>query len=154
MKKFIYIFFVANIVFNCFAGEAYNPEDPIEKLIAAAEGNNTKTLKKLINSGINVNTKNRYDWTAIRIAAECGHVEAFKLLLEAGSDILMTQDSEGHTLKYYYHDKPELVEIVNTFLAREAIEAELGNHNLQLRDVGGIVLAYLYIEKEIKKASN
>ena len=44
-------------------------------------------VKKLLDEGVDVNTKFRYDRTALSFAADRGHVDVVKVLLERGADI-------------------------------------------------------------------
>lgn len=58
-----------------------------ETYFAAARAGDIAKLKELLDAGFNVNTKTEYGATALCYAAENGHLEAIKLLLERKIDI-------------------------------------------------------------------
>jgi len=63
------------------AGEA---ED---RLLLAVRTSDVAALKAALASGVNVNTKFRYDRMALSFAADRGNAEVVKVLLEAGADV-------------------------------------------------------------------
>jgi len=73
---------------------------------ASADGANEQ-VKGFLSSGIDVNEKNNYGWTALNHAARSGHVETAKLLVEKGAKVdavddtgwtpLMRAAQKGHT---------------------------------------------------------
>lgn len=58
-----------------------------EDLSLAARRGDTAKLKTLLDKGVDVNTKFRYDVTALFYACDRGHVEIVKLLLDRGADV-------------------------------------------------------------------
>ena len=64
----------------------------------------TQGVIEAINSGANVNAKDKYGYTALMLAAENGHIEIVNTLIKAGTDIkndgrraLRLAASKGHT---------------------------------------------------------
>lgn len=66
---------------------------------AAAEGQ-VEAIAKLVKLGADINTKNKYEKTALHHAAENGKVEAIAKLIELGADI-NDKDNEGMTALHY-----------------------------------------------------
>jgi ankyrin repeat protein len=60
---------------------------PAEQLQDAARKGDAATVKKLLDEGLDVNTKFRYNATAIFYACDAGHVEVVKVLLDKGADL-------------------------------------------------------------------
>ena len=61
--------------------------DKADALSDAARKGDAAAVKKLLDEGVDVNTKFRYDRTALSFAADRGHVEVVKLLLDRGADV-------------------------------------------------------------------
>ena len=66
-----------------------------EQLLDAVRAGDTAAVKALLDQGVPVDTKFRYDRTALSFAADRGHVEIVKLLLERGAD--------PDTMDSFYH---------------------------------------------------
>ncbi|KAJ4419940.1 hypothetical protein N0V82_004654 [Gnomoniopsis sp. IMI 355080] len=66
-------------------------ENPLEqssdftKFLHACRKGDLKTCQELMNSGVNINGKDHFDYTPLIIASLCGHFELVQLLLEAGA---------------------------------------------------------------------
>jgi len=60
---------------------------PEDALSAAVRKGDAAAVKKLLDEGVNVDTKFRYDRTALSFAADRGHVEVVKVLLARGADV-------------------------------------------------------------------
>ena len=58
-----------------------------EALSAATRKGDAAAVKKLLDEGVDVNTKYRYNRTALSFAADRGHVDVVKVLLERGADV-------------------------------------------------------------------
>jgi ankyrin repeat protein len=56
-------------------------------LIAAAGGGDVAEIKRLVDSGANVNAIALDDWTPLTRAADRGRFEAVRLLIESGADV-------------------------------------------------------------------
>ncbi len=68
-----------------------NPSEPDpalgERLLVAARKGNAEEVKRLLECGAAVNTKNRYNLTPVYYASDRGHTEVVLLLLEAGAEM-------------------------------------------------------------------
>jgi hypothetical protein len=60
--------------------------DKADALSEAARKGDAAAVKKLLDEGVDVNTKFRYGATALSYACDRGHVDVVKLLLERGAD--------------------------------------------------------------------
>jgi photosystem II stability/assembly factor-like uncharacterized protein len=61
--------------------------DRADAFSEAARRGDAAKVKELLDTGVNVDTKFRYDRTALSFAADRGHVDVVKLLIERGADI-------------------------------------------------------------------
>jgi ankyrin repeat protein len=61
--------------------------DNADRLSEAARKGDAAAVKKLLDEGVDVNTKFRYDRTALSFAADRGHVDVVKVLLDRGADV-------------------------------------------------------------------
>ncbi|KAL1884221.1 hypothetical protein VTK73DRAFT_5357 [Phialemonium thermophilum] len=65
-----------------------NPLDDtpeFEEFLQACRRGDLKRCQELISSGVNINGKDRFDYTPLIIASLCGHYELVQLLLESGA---------------------------------------------------------------------
>ncbi|KAL0937351.1 ankyrin repeat and btb poz domain protein [Colletotrichum truncatum] len=65
-----------------------NPIDQsveFEAFLLACRRGDLKTCQELISAGVNINGKDRFDYTPLIIASLCGHLELVQLLLESGA---------------------------------------------------------------------
>jgi hypothetical protein len=69
-----------------------------DALAEAARRGDAATTKKLLDEGVDVNTKFRYGATALSYACDRGHLEVVKLLLDHGADANVTDT--------FYHATP------------------------------------------------
>src|ERR687896_2595045 len=65
---------------------------PAEALFEAARSGDRARVAQLLDAGVDVNTRARYDATALMFAADKGHLDVVRLLVERGAD-LNVQDS-------------------------------------------------------------
>ena len=104
------------------------PSDRAEALSAAARKGDAAAVKKLLDEGVDVNTKFRYDRTALSFAADRGHVEVVKLLLERGADV-NARDTFYHatpltwTINPAMERTPRHVDVLRLLLAKGGISA-------------------------------
>jgi ankyrin repeat protein len=78
------------VVASSIALRAQTPNDKSDRadaLSEAARKGDAAAVKKLLDEGVDINTKFRYNRTALSFAADRGHVEVVKLLLERGADV-------------------------------------------------------------------
>jgi len=61
-----------------------------DQLIAAAQTGDLETVKRLLESGVDVDSTNRYGATALFFATDKGHAEMVTLLLERGANVNLT----------------------------------------------------------------
>src|SRR5262245_40222924 len=68
-----------------------------EQLQDAARKGDAATVKRLLDDGVDVNTKFRYNATAIFFACDAGHVDVVKVLLDHGADLTLKDTFYGFT---------------------------------------------------------
>ncbi|MEO7273044.1 MAG: ankyrin repeat domain-containing protein [Vicinamibacterales bacterium] len=68
-----------------------------EQFQDAARKGDAATVKKLLDEGVDVNTRFRYDATALFYACDHGHLEVVKLLLDRGADMSVKDTFYGFT---------------------------------------------------------
>jgi ankyrin repeat protein len=71
------------------AQSAAPASDKADALSDAARKGDAAAVKKLLDEGVDVNSKFRYNRTALSFAADRGHVDVVKLLLDRGADVTM-----------------------------------------------------------------
>ena len=103
-----------------------NPADPkADALWQAARKGDAPAVKKLLDEGVDVNTKFRYGTTALSYACDRGHLEVVRLLLDRGADPNVKDTFYGATPLGWASSpaqtrKPEHAEIVGLLLKRGA----------------------------------
>jgi hypothetical protein len=83
---------VALLVTLCAAGQ-----DLEEELFAASRRGDLAAVKALLDKGVDVNAKWRYDTTALLMASGRGHLEVVKLLIERGANVNVKDTFYGQT---------------------------------------------------------
>ena len=80
---------VLPILLSAAVGVAQPPgaADRTEALAEAARKGDAAAVKKLLDEGVDVNTKFRYGATALSFACDRGHLDVAKLLVERGADV-------------------------------------------------------------------
>src|SRR6516225_8469778 len=68
-----------------------------EQLQDAARKGDAATVKKLLDEGVDVNTKFRYNATALFFACDAGNVDVVKVLLDHGADMNIKDTFYGFT---------------------------------------------------------
>src|SRR6188768_4382820 len=79
------------------APRAQTVNEKADALSDAARKGDAATVKKLLDEGVDVNTKFRYDATALIYACDHGHLEVVKVLLERGADMGVKDTFYGFT---------------------------------------------------------
>lgn len=77
---------IALVVCALFSAGAQQAPDKADALSDAARRGDAAAVKKLLDEGVDVNTKFRYGVTVLSWAADRGHLEVVKLLLDRGAD--------------------------------------------------------------------
>ena len=106
-------------------GQPSAPDDKAEALWEAARKGDATTVKKLLDEGVDVNTKYRYGATALSYACDRGHLEVVKVLLERGADVNVEDTFYRATPLSWAASpamgrKPQHAEIVGLLLAHGA----------------------------------
>jgi ankyrin repeat protein len=101
------------------------PLTKAEQLQEAARKGDAATVKKLLDEGVDVNTKYRYNATALFYASDHGHVDVVKVLLEKGADMNLKDSFYGFTplmlaMGPAQKKKPEHTEIAKLLIAKGA----------------------------------
>jgi ankyrin repeat protein len=73
------------------------PPTKAEQLQDAARKGDAAAVKKLLDEGVDVNTKFRYNATALFYACDHGHLEVVKVLLDHGADMSVKDTYYGFT---------------------------------------------------------
>ena len=73
------------------------PPTKADQLQDAARKGDAATVKKLLDEGVDVNTKFRYGATALFYACDHGHLEVVKVLLDKGADLTIKDTFYGFT---------------------------------------------------------
>ena len=90
-----------------------------DELLRAVRGGDLAAVKALLDQGVPVDAKFRYDRTPLSFAADRGHVEIVKLLLARGADVNAKDTFYGMTPTAAAASKGH-VEIVKLMLAKDA----------------------------------
>jgi hypothetical protein len=75
------------ILASSVALRAQATNEKADALSEAARKGDAAAVKKLLDEGVDIDTKFRYNRTALSFAADRGHVEVVKLLLDRGADV-------------------------------------------------------------------
>ena len=116
------------VLLTASVGLAQSPAlgDKAEALWEAGRKGDTAAVKKLLDEGLDVNTKLRYGATVLFYACDRGHLDVVKLLLERGADVNVKDTFYGATPLTWAASpttgdrKPQHAEIVRLLLARGA----------------------------------
>jgi len=94
-----------------------------DQLQEAARKGDAVTVKKLLDEGVDVNTKFRYGATALFYACDHGHVDVVKVLLDKGADLTIKDSFYGFTplmlaVSPAQKRRPEHTEIAKLLIAK------------------------------------
>ena len=95
---------------------AQTPNDKADLLSEAARKGDAAAVKTLLDEGVDINTKFRYNRTALSFAADRGHVDVVKLLLDRGADV---------NVKDTFYNATALTWAVNPAMGRTPQHAEV-----------------------------
>jgi hypothetical protein len=145
------------------------PLSKAEQLQDAARKGDAATVKQLLDGGVDVNTKFRYNATALFYACDHAHVEVVKVLLDHGADMAVKDTFYGFTplmlaVSPAQTKKPEHTEIVKLLIAKGApgketvlpmaIQADDKALVSLILDSGGVPAGSLSDALETAKAAN
>jgi ankyrin repeat protein len=144
------------------------PLTKAEQLQDAARKGDAATVKKLLDEGVDVNTKFRYNATALFYACDHGHLEVVKVLLDKGADMTIKDTFYGFTPLALatgpaQKKKPEHAEIAKLLIQKgapgkeQALTAAIQSGDASLAKVildSGVAAAPLTDALEAAKAAN
>lgn len=138
-----------------------------EQFQDAARKGDAATVRHLLDEGVDVNTKFRYNATALFYACDHGHVEVVKVLLDRGADLAVKDTFYGFTPLMLatgpaQKKRPEHTEIAKLLIAKGAPGKEIalnsavrsGDASLAkvVLDSGGVAAANLSDALEMAQA--
>jgi hypothetical protein len=144
------------------------PLTKAEQLQDAARKGDAATVKKLLDEGVDVNTKFRYNATALFYACDHGHLEVVKVLLDHGADMSVKDTFYGFTplalaIGPAQKKKPEHIEIAKLLIQKgspgkdQALSGAVQSGDAALTklilDSGGLTPAMLTDALETAKAA-
>jgi Ankyrin repeats (3 copies) len=145
------------------------PPTKAEQLQDAARKGDAATVKKLLDEGVDVNTKFRYNATALFYACDHGHLEVVKVLLDHGADMSLKDTFYGFTplalaTSPAQTKKPAHAEIAKLLIQKgapgkeqaltSAVQAGDASLAKVILDTGGIPASNLSDALETAKAAN
>jgi hypothetical protein len=151
------------------AAQAPPPPTKAEELSAAARRGDAAAVKKLLDEGVDPNTKYRYGVTALTYACDHGHLEVVKVLLDHGADVNVKDTFYGSTplalaISPAQKKKPEHAEIARLLIAKgahdkdAALSSAVSDGDASLAKIilesGGIPAAALSDALEMAKAQS
>jgi ankyrin repeat protein len=98
------------------AAQTPTASEKAEALAAAARKGDAATVTKLLDDGVDVNSKFRYGTTALSFAADHGHLEVVKVLLARGAEV---------NVKDTFYNATPLTWAVSPALTRKPEHAEI-----------------------------
>lgn len=140
-----------------------------EQFQDAARKGDAAAVKKLLDEGVDVNTKFRYNATALFYACDHGHLDVVKLLLDRGADMSVKDTFYGFTplllaISPAQKKKPEHGEIAKLLIAKgapgkeQALTSAIQDGDAALAkvilDSGGMAAGTLTDALETAKAAN
>jgi len=121
-----------------------------DQLQDAARKGDAAAVKKLLDEGVDVNTKFRYGATALFFACDHGHVEVVKVLLDKGADLTIKDTFYGFTplmlaVSPAQKRKPEHTEIAKLLIAKGSPGTDIALSGAI--DAGDVSLARFILDK-------
>src|SRR5258705_13671604 len=110
------------------AAQSSAPGDKADALAAAARKGDAAIVKKLLDDGVDVNTRYRYGATVLAYACDRGHVDVVKLLIDRGADVHVKDTFYNATpltwaVSPAMGRKPQHVDVVRLLLAKGGYDA-------------------------------
>jgi len=151
------------------AAQATPPSTKAEELSAAARRGDAAAVKKLLDEGVDPNTKFRYNVTALTYACDHGHLEVVKVLLDHGADMNVKDTFYESTplmlaIRPAQRKRPEHTEIAKLLIAKgaqgkdQALASAVSDGDTALvkviLDSGGVPAATLSDALENARAKN
>lgn len=131
---------VSSFVVQLFAATAPAAAGREQDLLAAVRKGDLEGVRALLDAGVPVDAKFRYDRTALSFAADRGQAEITRLLLERGADVNAKDTFYGATPLVWAAGNQH-VEVVRILLARGAsgvggvLDRAVEKQNAELVDV-------------------
>jgi ankyrin repeat protein len=105
--------------------QASPPDTKADELSAAARRGDAAAVKKLLDEGVDPDTRYRYNVTALTYASDHGHLEVVKVLLDHGADVNVKDTFYGSTplmlaISPAQKKTPEHTEIAKLLIAKGA----------------------------------
>ena len=159
----------AIIFVSCLALAQAPPLTKAEQFQDAARKGDAAAVRKLLDDGVDVNTRFRYNATALFYACDHGHIEVVKVLLDRGADLAVKDTYYGFTplalaVGPAQKKKPEHTEIAKLLIAKGAPGKEMalnaavqGGETALARavlDSGGVTPGQLSDALETARAQN
>ena len=88
-------------------------------VVNAARAGDVARVTKALDSGAEVNSGNRYKATALFFAADKGHVEVIKLLIDRGAEV--------NALDSFYKFRPLMMALMNNHTGAVSVLLERGS---------------------------
>src|SRR5438874_4088529 len=85
------------LVAPALSAQSPPPSDKANALWEAARNGDAPTMKRLLDEGVDVNTKFRYGATALSYACDRGNLEVVRILLERGAEVNVKDTFYGAT---------------------------------------------------------
>ncbi len=92
-------------------------------LHTASSRGDVEIVELLLETGMEVNTKNRFGWTPLHLASSKGHIEIVEMLLQAGADCGVKNKFGRTSLDYAVRNMH--TEIVRLLVREESNEGSL-----------------------------
>ena len=125
LLSFVSFILLVIVRIPAIASQTPSQTEKAEALAAAARKGDAAAVTKLLDEGVDVNTKFRYGATALSFAADHGHLEVVKVLLARGANVNVKDTFYGATpltwaVSPALTRKPEHAEIVGLLLKHGA----------------------------------
>ena len=124
--------FIFVILATCAVSATARAEESKERMWPACRAGDLATVKQLLRDGVDVNASTEYGATALSYAADKGHVELVRFLLEKGANP-NTQDT-------FYKSSPLSWATMNEHWEVTVLLVEHGAEGIAVNDVGPALL--------------